>query len=244
MTRDTPIVDFDKVPFVKALIDFHTPRATVLIPLMIPYGGEILDAMGLCIWPKSGMKFFENFCTQILKERKNQPDGGRKTDLINIMLRSEIDEIAKKNATKGITQNEMMAQLFIFFAAGYGTTTTAISVVLFYLAKNPKYINEIRKEAENIKIDESLDSSSFSLDHLPFTSAVLNEALRLVPPVGLLQRVAVIGKGTELDILGIKFKNGFNVEVPYDVLHTHPVRFSRTRTCSESVPNQRYLIYL
>ena len=48
--------------------------------------------------------------------------------------------------------------------------------------------------------------------------------IRLVPPVGLLQRVAVLEKATELEILGIKFRNGFNVEVPYDVLHTHPVR--------------------
>ena len=91
------------------------------------------------------------------------------------MLRSEIDEIAKKTATKGITQNEMIGQLFMFFAAGYGTTTTAVSVVLFYLAKYPKYIDEIRKEAKNINI---VDSASFSIDNLPFTSSVLNEALR------------------------------------------------------------------
>ena len=68
MTSDSPISDFDKVPFVKALIDFHTPRASVLIPLMIPYGGEILDALGLSIWPKDGMKFFTTFCNQILRE--------------------------------------------------------------------------------------------------------------------------------------------------------------------------------
>ena len=108
-------------------------------------------------------------------ERKNQPQDGRKTDFINIMLRSEIDEIAKKTATKGITQNEMIGQLFMFFAAGYGTTTAAISVVLFYLAKYPGYISEIRKEVKIIKI---VDSSSFSLDNLPFTSSVLNESLR------------------------------------------------------------------
>ena len=68
-------------------------------------------------------------------ERKNQPQDGRKTDFINIMLRSEIDETAKNTASKGITQNEMIGQLFMFFAAGYGTTTSAISAVLFLLAK-------------------------------------------------------------------------------------------------------------
>ena len=67
MTTDTPISDFDKVPFVKALIDFHTPRASVLIPLMIPYGGEILDAFGWFIFPKDSMIFFEKCCTQIIR---------------------------------------------------------------------------------------------------------------------------------------------------------------------------------
>ena len=51
--------------------------------------------------------------------------------------------------------------------------------------------------------------------------------IRLVPPVGYVQRVAVLDKDTELEILGIKFKNGFTVEVPYDILHTHSVRFQR-----------------
>ena len=92
------------------------------------------------------------------------------------MLKSEIDDSRLQNTTKGLTQNEMIAQLSLFFAAGYESSTTAISVVLFNLAKYPKYIKEIRKEAQNFNI---ADCNSFSLDNLPFTSAVLNEALRL-----------------------------------------------------------------
>jgi len=38
MTADEPIANFDKVPFVKAMIDFLTPSAAILIPLLIPYG--------------------------------------------------------------------------------------------------------------------------------------------------------------------------------------------------------------
>jgi len=91
------------------------------------------------------------------------------------MLKSDIDDSKLQTVTKGITQNEMIAQLSLFFVAGYETSKTAISVVLLYLAKYPKYIKEIRKEAENINV---VDCSDFSLDNLPFTSAVLNEALR------------------------------------------------------------------
>ena len=38
MTADEPIANFDEVPFVKAMIDFLTPSAAILIPILIPYG--------------------------------------------------------------------------------------------------------------------------------------------------------------------------------------------------------------
>ena len=42
----------------------------------------------------------------------------------------------------------MIAQLFIFFIAGYETTATTVTVILNFLAKHPQYIEKIRKEAE------------------------------------------------------------------------------------------------
>ena len=38
MTSDEPIANFDKVPFVKNMIDFLTPSAAILMPILIPYG--------------------------------------------------------------------------------------------------------------------------------------------------------------------------------------------------------------
>ena len=47
-----------------------------------------------------------------------------------------------------MSENEIIAQLFIFFIAGYETTTTAVTVILKLLAENPNYIEEIRREAQ------------------------------------------------------------------------------------------------
>ena len=38
ITADEPIASFDKVPFVKNMIDFLTPSVAILIPILIPYG--------------------------------------------------------------------------------------------------------------------------------------------------------------------------------------------------------------
>ena len=67
-----------------------------------------------------------------------------------------------------------------------------------------------------------LNPISFTFESIPYTCAVLNEALRLVGPVGFNFRVAVIPNGGELELAGVKIKDGFNVEVPYDLLHIHP----------------------
>ena len=59
-----------------------------------------------------------------------------------------------------------------------------------------------------------------------------------------LKRVATLPNNAELELAGIKFKNGFNVEIPNDLLHTHPgLSFSfglshlaRTLMCVSSRP--------
>ena len=47
-----------------------------------------------------------------------------------------------------MSENEMIAQLFIFFLAGYETTATTITAILNFVAKHPQYIEKLRKEAE------------------------------------------------------------------------------------------------
>ena len=56
----------------------------------------------------------------------------------------------------------MIAQLFIFFIAGYETTATTVTVILNFLAKYPQYIEKIRKEAEQ----EITDMNRIGFRHL------------------------------------------------------------------------------
>ena len=114
------------------------------------------------------MNFFEKFCRQFISQRKESSEG-RTSDFMNLMLKSEISENEKSSATRwrfklrspdssdsvqgepglrGMSESEMIAQLFIFFIAGYETTATTVTVILNFLAKHPQYIEKIRQEAE------------------------------------------------------------------------------------------------
>jgi len=218
LTADTSIAEFDKVPFTKAMLDVLTPTVQFIIPVIVPYGGEMMDAFGLSVYPKKSIEYFEKFCRQILSQRKEIKEG-RTSDFINLMLNAQIDESDKISSTKGMTLDEMIAQLFVFFVAGYETTANTVTSILYFLAKNPQYIEKLRQEADGF---EAKDMNSLTSESIPLTCAILNEALRLLPPVGVNFRVATLPNNAELELNGIKFKDGFNVEIPNDLLHTHP----------------------
>ena len=67
-----------------------------------------------------------------------------------------------------MSENEMIAQLFIFFIAGYETTATTVTVILSFLAKYPQYIEKIRKEAEQEIKDMNRIGIRYYLNPSPF----------------------------------------------------------------------------
>ena len=56
----------------------------LLIPLIIPYGGELMDMLGLNVMDSKCVKYFENFCRQLFDQRKSAA-GGRTNDFLNLM---------------------------------------------------------------------------------------------------------------------------------------------------------------
>ena len=51
----------------KAMLDVLTPTAQFIIPVIVPYGGEMMDAFGFSVYPKKSIEYFEKFCRQILR---------------------------------------------------------------------------------------------------------------------------------------------------------------------------------
>jgi len=75
----------------------------------------------------------------------------------------------------------------MFFLAGYDTTATSLSSVLYHLAANPQIQEKVHEEIENaVRGDTSEIDPRASLELL---NAVIQEATRLVPPVSRVTRV-------------------------------------------------------
>lgn len=100
-----------------------------------------------------------------------------------------------------MSNDEMIAQCVLFFIAAYDTTTTTISLASYHLALNPdlqeRLYQEIESNLEKLKSENSdpaedpIKQLSFeSLAQFEYLSAVINETLRMHPPVSTERQAA------------------------------------------------------
>jgi cytochrome P450 len=87
-----------------------------------------------------------------------------------------------------------IAQIKVFLFAGHDTTATALSYCYYLLNKNPSALATLRAEHDAVlgsnksTARAQIAANPTLLNHLPYTSGVIKEALRLFPPVGSIRR--------------------------------------------------------
>ncbi|XP_063913466.1 probable cytochrome P450 6a13 [Zophobas morio] len=120
---------------------------------------------------------------------------------------SVLSEENEKKREVNLTVDEIAAQSFLFFLAGYETSSTTMTFCLFELASNPEVQENLRKEVEEVlqKHDNKLTYEAVTEMH--YMEQVINETLRKHPPISTLIRLctknytvpgtnSVIEKGT------------------------------------------------
>lgn len=89
--------------------------------------------------------FFINAVKNILDYRTTNKV--KRSDFIQMFI--EIQEKAKSEGMEGFTLNEIAAQAFVFFLAGFETSSTTMTFCLHELAFNQEIQEKLRKEVNN-----------------------------------------------------------------------------------------------
>jgi len=87
--------------------------------------------------------FFVNVVRQTieLRERENI----RRNDFMDLLL-----DLRKSEHSKGLTLEQMAAQILIFFLAGFETSSSNASYALFELSRNEDIQNKVRAEIQSV----------------------------------------------------------------------------------------------
>ncbi len=114
----------------------------------------------------------------MIDERRRSDDLG--DDLLSILLTATADEGAS------LTETEVRDNMLTFLFAGHETTSLGLTYTIFLLAQHQDELERLRAEHSAVIGD---DQPGF--EHIPqltHTKRVINEALRLYPPVPVLFR--------------------------------------------------------
>ena len=121
-----------------------------------------------------------------------------------------------------MTENEIIAQCILFFAAGFETTATTLSNALYNLATQPEIQAQLYEEVHQALDGVSGDSEAHYdtvINKIPYLEAFIRETLRMTPPLTRLQRrVGVDG----YKIAGIPLEKDMEVNIGVLAVHYNP----------------------
>lgn len=162
----------------------------------------------------AAMKTLDNAIFGIIEARRRSD---AKHDDLLAMLMEAVDE----GTGESMTDQQLRDELMTLFIAGHETTVLSISWTVYLLTQHPEVVSKIREEATNVIGRENPTFSD--LPKLTYLTQVINEGMRLYPPVYIVGRKAL----RDDEIGEYYIPAGHNVGVNIYGMHRHPEYWDR-----------------
>jgi len=124
---------------------------------------------------------------------------------------------------KGFTAPELWGESNLLIIAGSDTTSTALASAFFYLVHSPRALERLYAEVRSTFSDVEDIHAGPTLNSCHYLRAVIDESMRLSPPVGGILPREVLSGGLDIDNLHIPA--GVVVGTPHYALHHNPAYF-------------------
>jgi len=170
---------------------------------------------------------------------RRRASGDARNDLLGLLLAARDPETGK-----GLSDDELRDNVVTFIGAGHETTALTLTFSLYLIANAPDIQERLLREALDVCGDKPVDAAM--IDAMPFHEQVIKEAMRLYPPVAIIDRVA----GADIDLGDVQVKKGDFAFALIYIMHRHkalwehperfdPDRFSEER--AKSIPRFQYM---
>lgn len=138
-------------------------------------------------------------------------------DLLDMLLSATYED------GSSMEEQQLLDEILILFTAGHETTSNALTFIVQLLAKHPNWQEQIYEE---IKKNEDQDNLMSVIANSTICQQVIEEAMRLYPPVYFIDRVNI-----EADkFKTYSFKKGSNLLFSIFEIHRHPKLWDKPNT--------------
>jgi cytochrome P450 len=155
---------------------------------------------------------------------RRRASGAERKDLLGLLLAARDPE-----THRDLSDIELRDNVVTFIGAGHETTALTLTFALYLLANAPAIQDRVLREVLDVCGDKPIDAAM--VEDLVYTEQVIKEAMRLYPPVSIIDRVAM----EDIDLGDAKVKKGdFAFSLIY-IMHRHetlweqPERFDPDR---------------
>lgn len=214
----------------------------LIILMLVIACPRLMKALGFSITDRQTEKFLKSMVLETMIEREKKHI--IRPDMINILMQvrnhgrvidskddvladaNDGTEISRRNVKHQWTDDELVAQCFLFFIAGFGTVSHLLSFASYELAINTKYQDTLYEEV--LELNKSLNGKSLTYDglqKLKYMDQVISETLRKYPPSVLTDRMCNKNYVLHLDGKQIPIDKGVGFVVPIYALHRDPQYF-------------------
>ncbi|MDE1177924.1 MAG: cytochrome P450 [Edaphobacter sp.] len=122
----------------------------------------------------------DNVLLEYIKERRLQPPG---SDLLQSLMDARYAD------GEGMSDELVLSESMQLLVAGHETSSNGLSWLLYLLSTRPDCLERVRDEFDSVLGDTLL--SHGDVMKFPYTTQVIQEALRLYPPFWMIDRMAV-----------------------------------------------------
>ncbi|KAF2897325.1 hypothetical protein ILUMI_08850 [Ignelater luminosus] len=195
-----------------------------LITLTVP---NLVVYLKIRTYSKQMCSFFTNIVTETVNYRETNNIVRKDFMHLLIQLRNnvkitesdigDLKNINNSNNVPSLTMNEVTAQAFVFFAAGFETSSTTTTFCLYELVQNPELQDKVREEINTVCEQYNGELTYDGVMKLKYMEKCINETLRKYPPLPIHTRECtetykipgtnlVINKGTSvlIPVMGIQ----------------------------------------
>jgi cytochrome P450 len=162
---------------------------------------------------RPALRFFEAAVDDIIARRRRrlaaEPESVQR-DILTLLLEAQDTETGR-----GLSEAEVKSNIITFIAAGHETTANALAWSLYLLSQSPEWSERVAAEARR-ELAPGRPREGVA-DRLIETRAVVEEAIRLYPPLAAISREAIAAD----ELAGETISAGTTIVIAPYVLHRH-----------------------